>query len=180
MREQRTVVFVDGSGVYLLPAILRTWAKKGQTPVLRTEFSRSKVNLLGAISSHGQIICQVQQHSFKSADVIAFLRHLLAVLPGKLLIVWDNATTHKSRLLKAFLQQIEVADRLAVLYLPPYAPHLNPIELVWRYLKYVLLKSICCFSIDELMAEVQRAIRKLKRLPHIIRNFIRHVGYVNL
>jgi hypothetical protein len=35
MKEGRTVLFVDQSGFYLLPAVVRSYAPVGQTPVLR-------------------------------------------------------------------------------------------------------------------------------------------------
>ena len=44
-----------------------------------------------------------QERSFKSPDVVRFLRHLLRQIPGKLLIVWDGSPIHRGRAVKEFL-----------------------------------------------------------------------------
>src|SRR2546427_7465887 len=39
-QEQATIVWVDEAGFYLLPMAVRTWAPRGQTPVLRVPLTR--------------------------------------------------------------------------------------------------------------------------------------------
>jgi transposase len=41
--------------------------------------------------------------------------------------------THKSRLVRAWLEKQD--GRIAIAFLPPYAPKLNPVEAIWGYLK---------------------------------------------
>jgi transposase len=48
-------------------------------------------------------------------------------------------------------------DRLKLEQLPGYAPDLNPDEGVWKHLKYVDLKNLCCQSLSELMVELRKA-----------------------
>ena len=55
---------------------------------------------------------------------------LPALKPGSV-IVMDNATFHKSQTTKEYIQ----AAGCQVLFLPPYSPHLNPIEKVWANIK---------------------------------------------
>jgi putative transposase len=73
-----------------------------------------------------------------------------------------------------FLALPEIQARLQMLYLPTYAPELNPVELVWRYLKYVLLKNRVVRTLHELKIALRRAIRRLRRRPHLLRQFVRH------
>ena len=40
LKEGRTIVFADQSGFYLLPAVVRTYAPVGQTPILHEHLSR--------------------------------------------------------------------------------------------------------------------------------------------
>jgi transposase len=56
---------------------------------------------------------------------------LLPEIPIGSVIVWDNASFHKSERLR---QLIEAAG-CRLLFLPPYSPDLNPIEGWWAVLK---------------------------------------------
>jgi hypothetical protein len=55
MKERRTIMFVDQSGFYLLPAVVRTYAPIAQTPVLlREELSRDHLSAMSGITLEGQ------------------------------------------------------------------------------------------------------------------------------
>jgi transposase len=47
--------------------------------------------------------------------------------------VTDNATSHKSRLIREYLES--TGGDVVLMYLPPYTPQLNPIEIQWRMIK---------------------------------------------
>ncbi len=70
-------MFGDESAFYLLPAIVRTWAKKGHTPILHTTTRREHLSVASAISLNGQLVSRTQSATFKGAGVVAFLKHLL-------------------------------------------------------------------------------------------------------
>lgn len=64
----------------------------------------------------------------------AFLEQLLGRWPtGKLVLVADNASYHKTATLRAWFAAH--TERVEVIWLPTYSPHLNLIERVWRFLK---------------------------------------------
>ena len=44
LKEGRTIVFVDQSGFYLLPMVVRTYAPVGQTPILRENLTRDHLS----------------------------------------------------------------------------------------------------------------------------------------
>ena len=165
--EGRTIVFVDESGFRLLPALVRTWAPRGQTPVLRVPLSWEHLSVIGAITPQGKLYTWVQERSVKGQDLVFFLRHLLHHLPGKLLLIWDGLPAHRSQVVKAFLRA-EAADRLWLVALPAYAPELNPIEALWSFLKHVELKNLCCLSLAQLRAQLRRAIERVRHKTNII------------
>jgi DDE superfamily endonuclease len=68
---------VDQSGFYLLPAVVRTYAPVGQTPVLQEELSRDHLSAISAISLEGKLYMMEQERAFKAEDVVRFLKHLL-------------------------------------------------------------------------------------------------------
>ncbi len=104
-----------------------------------------------------------------------FLKQLLQQLPRKLLVIWDGAAIHRSQIIKHFLAS-GAARRLQVERLPGDAPDLNPVELVWRYLKQVALRNVCCEALDELQYELRLAIAKVRHKPDMVRSFPRHCG----
>ena len=176
LKEGRTIVFVDQSGFYLLPAVVRTYAPVGQTPVLREELSRDHLSAMSGITLEGKLLMMKQERAFKGPDVVRFLRHALRQIPGKLLVIWDGSSIHRSRVVKEFLKG-GAASRLKLEQLPGYAPELNPDEGVWKHLKYVELKNVCCRSLCELRRELRKAKERLRHKKHVILGCIRQPGF---
>jgi transposase len=176
--EGRTTVWVDESGFYLLPGCVRTYAPRGQTPVLRVRLTRDHLSAIGGVTPDGKLLLQaVADRALRSPDVVRFLKHLLAHLPGKLLVIWDGAPIHHGQPVKAFLAGA-AAGRLHLEQLPGYAPDLNPLDQgVWQHLKHVELANVCCTDLRHLRRELHGAAKRLRHKPHLIRGSIRHAGY---
>lgn len=128
-------MLIDESGFSLVSPLKRSWSPRGQTPTVRTSLNHhQRLNLLGAllVSPHlRQIRLTVRSHqgSLGSAQVIAFLKRLLRLLPGQIVLVWDNHKIHLCPQTQEFLDQHR--RRLHVYRFPTYAPELNPVEFVW-------------------------------------------------
>ena len=174
--EERTIVWVDEAGFYLLPARVRTYAPRGQTPVLRVPFTHDHLSAISALTATGKLFVKVQERAFRGSDVVRFLRHLLVHLPGKLLVIWDGSPIHRARIVKEFLAT-SAAKRLRLEQLPAYAPDLNPDEGVWRHLKRVDLRNVCCHDLAHLHHELTGATKRLRHHPHVLHGCIRHGGY---
>jgi transposase len=159
----------------LLPAIVRTYAPRGQTPILRAPLSYDHLSAISAITPEGQLLMQVQDHAYTSVEVVTFLRHLLRHMPGKLLIIWDGASIHRSQPIKDFLAA-GGAERIHLERLPGYAPELNPDEGIWQYLKQVELKNVVCHDLVELRYELRLATARLRHKRHVIQGCIHHAG----
>src|SRR5215213_9123169 len=147
LKEGRTIVFVDQSGFYLLPAVVRTYAPIGQTPVLHEELSRDHLSAMSGIT-----------------------------LEGKLLIIWDGSPIHRAKVVKGFLAD-GAAARVQLEQLPGYAPELNPDEGIWKHLKCVELKNVCCRSLSELRVEIRKAKERLRHKRDVILGCIRQPGF---
>ena len=166
----------DQSGFYLLPCVVRTYAPVGQTPVLREQLSRDHLSVISGITLEGKLFMMEQKRAFKGEDVVRFLRHLLRQIAGKLLIVWDGSPIHRGRAVKDFLGSGS-ASRLQLEQLPGYAPELDPDEGVWKDLKYVELKNVCCRNLSELKEELRKAKARLRHKKHVILGCIRQPGF---
>jgi transposase len=77
---------------------------------------------------------QLYQSTIRAPQVVDFLTHLLRHLPGRLLVIWDRSKTHRSHLVAEFVAGQR--GRVALDYLPAYAPELNPVEYIWGYWKH--------------------------------------------
>ena len=76
--------------------------------------------------------------SIDSECVITAIDQLFPSVEKETWIVMDNAPTHKSK--KFTAKVLEWAKkRINILFLPAYSPELNPIEIVWRFIKYYWL-----------------------------------------
>ena len=156
---------------------MRTYAPRGATPVLRVRLTRDHLSAIAAVTADGRVLMQVRDRALKGPDVVSFLEHLLAHLPGTLLVIWDGAPIHRAQPIKDFLAS-GAARRLRLEQLPGYAPDLNPLDQgMWQHLKHVELANVCCADPHHLRHELRRATARLRRKPHIVHGCIRHAGY---
>jgi transposase len=168
---------VDQSGFYLLPAVVRTYAPIGRTPVLHERLSHDHLSAMSGITLEGKLLMMEQERAFKGPDVVRFLKHALRQIPGKLLVIWDGSPIHRSKVVKEFLKSGAASSSLQLEQLPGYAPELNPDEGIWKHLKYVELKNVCCRSLKELRRELRKAKERLRRKQHVILGCIRQPGF---
>ncbi len=59
--QGQTIVWVDESGFYLLPARVRTYAPRGQTPILHVPLTRDHLSAISAVTARGQLLIRVQR-----------------------------------------------------------------------------------------------------------------------
>jgi transposase len=169
-------VFVDESGFYLLPMAVRTYAPRGQTPVLRVRLTYDHLSAIGGITPEGRIFMQIQDHSYKGPDVVRFLQLLLREITGNILVIWDGASIHCGHVVKNFLKN-GGAKRIRIERLPGYAPELNPQEGVWNLLKRVELKNICCLNLQDLRQKLLHAKERLRHHKFTLSQCYAHAGY---
>jgi transposase len=174
LAAQQTLVFVDESGFYLLPAVGRTYAPMGQTPIVRETLTRDHRSLIGGLTMEGRLFVQGQERALRSTDVVRFLKHLLRHIAGKLLIVWDGTSIHYGAV-KDFLRA-GAARRITLQRLPSYAPDLNPMEGVWHYVKHVELLNVCCHTLADLRHEIRRAVARVRHRADVLAGCIRQPG----
>jgi len=153
------------------PHRVRTWAPQGQTPVLRFNFNWKSLSAIAGLTLRN-FYFQLHAGAIKGAQVVGFLRALHRQIPGKILLIWDGAPIHRSRLVNGYLH--EQRAWLHVERLPAYAPELNPVEYLWAYWKQHELANFCAKDIWELghaASQALKRIRRRKRRPQLIAAF---------
>lgn len=117
------------------------------------------------------MLFHTQERAYHAEDVVRFLKHVMRHIDGKLLILWDGASIHRSQAIKDFLAA-GAAERIHPERLPADAPDLNPDEGIWGYLKYHELKNVVCQNRAELRYELRLAVARLRHKQHVIQGCI--------
>jgi transposase len=97
-------------------------------------------------------------------------RVLVPALRSGDVVVMDNLTAHKRPQIKRMIE----AAGARVLYLPPYSPDFNPIEMIWSKVKR-LLRSLAARTVDALHHAFGQAFAAVT--PGDIRGCFKHCGY---
>jgi transposase len=125
------------------------WMLRGQQVQIPTPGQEERAYGIGAINYHtGETVMITRKHKRKG-DIAVMLRALVAKHPtGIIYLTWDNATTHFDDEIDDVIK--EANGRLILLYLPTYSPWLNPIEMLWRSMRYGVTHCELFTSLGEL------------------------------
>ncbi len=89
-----------------------------------------------------------------------------------MVIIWDGAPMHRSRVVTEVLAN-GAATRFHVGRLPADAPERNPGEGLWAHLKGVELRHACCVELPHLHRELRAAVKRVRRKPRVIEGLFR-------
>jgi putative transposase len=164
----------------MMPVLRRTWAPAGATPTLTVGArSHEKVSGIGALIVSPRrrqltlALALYPRKNIRGPQVVRFLRHLARHVRGPFILLWDRGRSHRHALVQ---QWLAAHPRCHIVWLPPYAPDLNPVELLWSYLKYGRLANFAPNRLDEIQETVCRERRRLSRHQELLRSFFRHSG----
>ena len=151
---------------------LRGRAAVGQRLVQKVPHGHWKTTTLIAALGIGGVRCATVVDGAVNGDVFeAFVGQVLAPqLHGGDGVVMDNLSSHKRAATRALIE----AAGAAVLFLPPYSPDLNPIELIFAKVKQ-LLRSLACRTREALWPAMQSVLDQIT--PSDAGNCFRHCGY---
>jgi transposase len=167
-RGGQTIVFVDESGLSERPHRVRTWAPRGQTPVLQFHFNWKTLSVIAGIT-WWNFYFKLFPGAVKAPQIIQFLEHLMRHLHRPLLVIWDGLPGHRSAAVRNFVAA--QGRRLTLEWLPGYAPELNPVEHIWGYLKEHELPNLCPRELWQLGAAARGALRRMRRRPTLVAAF---------
>jgi transposase len=173
-RERRSLVFVDESGFYLLPGVVKTYAPKAQTPILDEWQTRDHLSVMGGVTARGEMYSMVRPTSLNGLHTIEFLVHMGRLGADRLLVIWDGSPIHRRAEVKAFLA--EAGDAIHLESLPSYAPDLNPVEWLWRHLKEFEMRNLACGDLEQLHQELHLALGRVRQKSRLIGSFFEGAG----
>ena len=154
------VLYGDESGFCLSPVVPYLWQPKGKTVGLPAKAHSRRLNVLGFLSRRNRL------HTFEAPErltaqfVVDSIEALATTLTKPTVLVLDNATVHRAKLVQAKRKEWKQKG-LRLLFLPSYCPHLNLIENLWRHIKYRWLGGgayqnfeTLCRSVTDILAQV--------------------------
>jgi len=173
--ERRTLVFVDEAGFYLLPSVVKTYAPRARTPVLRAKLTRDHLSVMGGMTPAGRVYTLARQESLSGSHSVEFLVHLTRVAAERLLVVWDGSPIHRRTLVREFVSGTHGKVRLETL--PGYAPDLNPWdEGGWNHLKNVEMRNMACRDLEELHEQFHLAVHRVRQKNWLVYSFFQQAG----
>jgi transposase len=166
------LIFVDESGANI--SYCRLWARAPRG--LRAFGSAPQnwgdnITVLSAMSLHGMIASMVVPGSTDSDVFLAYVQEaLVPQLWAGAVVLMDNLSPHKA---SGVQERIEEAGA-RLLYLPPYSPDLNPIELAWSKLK-AYLRGVAARTYRTLSRAIATGLQLIS--PADALSFFSHRGY---
>lgn len=137
---------------------LRGRCAVGERLIAKVPHGHWKTTTLIAALGLGGVRCSTVVDGVVNGDVFeAFVRQVLVPeLRSGDVVVLDNLSSHK----RSGTRELIEAAGAALVFLPPYSPDLNPIELVFAKIKQ-LLRSLACRTREALWAAMQSVLDQI-------------------
>lgn len=170
--EQADIYWGDETGVRNDCQHGRSYAPKGQTPVLRLPAKRVSLNMISALSNQGKVRFMIYEENMTYQVLITFMKRLVKDAPRKVFLILDNLKVHHAIKVKEWLS--EHTSEIEVFYLPSYSPELNPDEYLNCDLKDGVHSAPPSRTDKSLRTRVTSHMRKLQKLPNRIIKYFKH------
>lgn len=170
MRWQATLYFQDEAGVSLVPALGKTWAPKGEIPIVKVTGKKGGFIITSAISTGGRMLFKIEKGKINAGKFIDFLKKLMSHhKKRKIIVITDQAPVHIAKTVERFA---DANNKIfALYYLPSYSPELNPDEHVWGYLKDKKLKNHAAKSVNDLRKLALSSMSSIQKQKQLIKSF---------
>jgi transposase len=170
-RLDASLVFLDESGLLMMPLLHRSQAPRGHPPVMKVRMGhRQHVSVAAALwvsadwEQVGMFSRTLLNSYFNNQRIAIFLHQLMRRLPGPVVAVWNGGPMHHGDPIR--LVQRMYRHRLAFEPLPAYAADLNPVEQIWQYLKDIRLPNFAPTNGAHLLRAVHAELDPLRFDTH--------------
>ena len=148
------------------------WQFKGEDYYVPSD-QKSRLNCFGIIDRNSNYDGFTTTESINSDKIIEYLDDLSFRISKKTVVVLDNAKIHRAKKVMCH-REIWEKRGLFIFFLPPYSPHLNIAETLWRILKGKWIKPQDYISKDNLFYAANRALANVGKVLYV--NFKNHVA----
>lgn len=172
------IFFLDETGIRSDATLGRTWAPKGETPIVKTYGQRQSINAISAVSPSGAFWYEVFGKTLNATRFIELLKNFIARRRRPIILVLDGHPAHRAKSVFEYVQDLK--GRLEIRFLPGYSPDLNPDEHVWAYLKGNGVKKTPLRKGESLVARVKKDLAAIASNRSLVRSFfmVASVAYI--
>lgn len=119
-----------------------------------------RLNVFGMISRQNECLWAVTPDSINAQFILQKLDTLSLSVDQPTYVVLDNASLHRAKIIE---ERIKVwqSRGLYLFFLPPYSPHLNIAETMWRHLKGGWLRAEDYLNDDSLAYALNRCMANI-------------------
>ncbi len=157
LTDEIDVCYFDESGFNLTPNLPYAWSEVGTTLSIPAKMSKN-LNVLGFLNINKQkVFASVTYDKVDSEVVIGHFNLFAKEITKPTTVVIDNASIHTSIKFKNMIPEWE-ATGLTIFYLPPYSPQLNPIEILWKFMKYYWIEFDAYKSAQHMKNYVEKVL----------------------
>lgn len=158
-REKRGEIdlrYFDETGWDMNPCIPYAWQEKESVLTLKS-IEGKRINILGIMNRKNELFYELHEGKVTSDTVINVFDNFAKTITIETVIVLDQASIHTSDL---FLKNLEDWENknLKIFWLPTYSPHLNLIEILWKFLKYEWIKVSAYQSRESILAYTKNVL----------------------
>lgn len=175
-KEKWTIYFGDETGMRSDHQAGKSYAPKGETPVVKSTGQRFSLNMISAISNKGHLQFMIID-KFNGNVFIDFLKRMIRYSREKVFFVTDGHPAHKTKKLKAWLE--ENKERIEVFFIPPYSPELNAQEYLNQDLKTNVIGKKRPINKEQMRNNVEDFMNKRKNNRKQVQKYFhqKHVRY---
>jgi transposase len=176
-RERATIFWGDEGKVTNQIHAGRSYARRGQTPVVKESGKRLKLNHISAVTNRGEMRFMTYTSRMTQTKYILFLARLVKSSEKKVFFIADNLSVHHGKRVRAWAE--EHADQIELFFIPSYAPETNPDEYLNRDLKKNVHGKRAPKTFAELKANVLSFMKMLQKTPSRVAQYFngRDVAY---
>jgi transposase len=168
-KEKALIYWGDEMGVRSDHQAGRSYAPKGETPAIPGTGQRFGCNVLSALTNRGHLDFMVFQKGFTATVFLRFLRRLMKQADRKVFIIVDRHPVHRSRKVRAWLE--DHAKHIRLFLLPGYSPELNPDEMVNQDVKTNAVGKKRAHNRPQLMCNVRRYLQQRRASPELVTRY---------
>lgn len=165
LAPDETVLFMDAVHPTHAARPAGCWAKAKENLAIEQTSGRQRLNIHGAIDLETGKTAMIDVEAVDAASTIGLLEAIEAMYPRLTMIhvFLDNARYHHAVLVQEWLAQPR--RRIKLHFIPPYCPHLNPIERLWGIMHKYLTHNKCYPSYREFAEATLQFLRE--KVPKI-------------
>ena len=160
LSADEAVIFADAVHPTHAVRPVGCWAPKEVAVAVEQNSGRDRLNIHGAIDLEtGQTIMK-DVLTVDAVSTIMLLMEIEATYPGMRLIhvFLDNARYHHAKLVRTWLAR--PGCRIKLHFIPPYCPHLNPIERLWGLMHRHTTHNKCYATFTDFSVAMLTFLRK--------------------